>query len=80
MAGIFRPYAPTQQFLLPPSPQDWLPDSHLAYFIADTVDNLDLSSITDSETYRVSGSGNPPYHPAMMLKLLIYAYCSGVFA
>lgn len=80
MAGMFRPYAPDQQFLLPPSPQDWLPDGHLAYFIADTVDHLDLSSIIDSETYRVSGSGNPPYHPAMMLKLLIYAYCSGVFA
>ena len=80
MAGIFRPYAPNQQFLLPPSPQDWLPDGHLAYFIADTVDHLDLSSITDSEVYRVGGSGTPPYHPAMMLKLLIYAYCSGVFA
>ena len=44
MAGIFRPYAPNQQFLLPPSPQDWLPDGHLAHFIADTVDHLDLSS------------------------------------
>ncbi len=78
MAGLFQPYAPTQQLLLPPSLQDWLPEDHLAYFIADTVDQLDLSSIV--EKYRACGSGNTPYHPSMMLKLLIYSYSSGVFS
>ena len=78
MAGIFQPYAPNQQLLLPPALQDWLPEDHLAYFISDTVDQLDISSIVTK--YRTGGSGNTAYHPAMMLKLLIYAYCSGVFA
>ena len=78
MAGLFQPYAPKQQLLLPPALQDWLPEDHLAYFISDTVDQLDISSIV--EKYRTGGSGNTAYHPSMMLKLLIYAYCSGVFA
>lgn len=78
MSAIFQPYAPHQQLLLPPSLQDWLPEDHLVYFISDTVDQLDLSSII--KKYRRMGSGNSSYHPAMMLKLLIYAYCSGVFS
>jgi len=78
MAGLFQPYAPNQQLLLPPALQDWLEEDHLAYFISDTVDQLDISSIV--KKYRTGGSGNMAYHPAMMLKLLIYAYCNGVFA
>lgn len=78
MAGLFQPYAPNQQLLLPPALQDWLAEDHLAYFISDTVDQLDLSPIV--KKYRVGGSGSTAYHPAMMLKLLIYAYCTGVFS
>ncbi len=78
MAGIFQPYEPHQQFLLPPALQDWLPEDHLVYFISDTIDQLDISSIV--KKYRGGGSGNTAYHPAMMLKLLIYAYCNGVFS
>jgi transposase len=74
----FRPYEPQQQLLLPPSLHEWLPPDHLVWFIAETVDQLDLSDIVDS--YRDGGQGNLPYHPAMMLKILIYAYASGVFS
>jgi len=58
--------------------RDWLPDGHLAYFISDTVDQLDLSEILSG--YRAFGQGNVAYHPAMMLKLLIYGYATGVFS
>lgn len=74
----FQPYAPHQALLLPPSLQDWLPEDHLVYFISDTVDQLDLKPII--KAYRRCGSGSASYHPAMMLKLLIYAYSSGVFS
>jgi transposase len=78
MQPYFRPYEPEQQLLLPPSLQDWLPAGHLAYFISDTVDQLDLSEILSA--YRASGQGNVAYHPAMMLKLLIYGYATGLFS
>jgi transposase len=72
----FRHYDPTQSFLLPPSLDDWLPEDHTARFIAEVVDEmLDLSSIYDSY---VEASGAPPYDPKMMLKLLVYAYSTGV--
>ncbi len=74
----FREYDPDQQLLLPPSLRDWLPPDHLVWFISDTVDQLDLSSIECA--YRDDGQGNLPYHPAMMLKILIYAYATGVFS
>ncbi len=76
--STFRPYEPDQQLLLPPSLQDWLPSEHLVWFISDTVDQLDLKVIV--ETYRNGGQGNLPYHPAMMLKLLIYASATGIFS
>ena len=76
--STFRPYAPDQQLLLPPSLRDWLPPDHLVWFISDTVDQLDLTPIL--EAYRDGGQGNLPYHPAMMLKILIYAYATGVFS
>ena len=78
MQGYFRPYRPDQQLLLPPSLHDWLPEGHLLYFISDTVDQLDLSEIANR--YRAGGQGNVAYHPALMCKLLLYGYATGVFS
>jgi transposase len=75
MSKVFRPYDPDQPFLLPVSMREWLPASHLAYFISDVVDYLDLSAIMDRYEEE---KGYPPYHPAMMVKVLLYAYCIGV--
>jgi transposase len=76
MSKTFRTYSPDQQLLLPPSLRDWLPEGHLALFVSDVVDVLDLSAIF--ETYEQGdGRGMPPYHPTMMVKLLVYAYCVG---
>jgi len=69
-------YNPTQSFLLPPDPRDWLPDGHLALFISDTVDDLDISSIY--EHYDKAEAGAPPFNPAMMVKILLYSYCKGI--
>lgn len=73
----FKPYTPDQLLLLPPALQDWLPEGHLALFISDVVDHaLDLTPIL--VTYETGdGRGQPPYHPALMVKLLVYAYCTG---
>jgi transposase len=73
----FRPYHPDQMLLLPPSLSDWLPDNHLARFVSDLVDTLDLSAIED--TYD-EDRGFPPYHPCMMVKVLVYAYCTGTYS
>jgi len=62
--------------LLPPSLLDWLPEGHLAHFILDVVEQLDLSKIYAS--YKGDGRGQPPYEPSMMTALLFYAYCTGV--
>jgi hypothetical protein len=78
MAKTYRPYFPEQDFLLPPSPKDWLPEDHLAYFVADVVDQLGLSAI--GSVYEKEERGQPPYHPRMMTKILVYAYCVGVFS
>ena len=77
MAKTYRAYLPEQDFLLPPSLRDWLPDDHLAYFVSDVVDALDLSAIT--QVYEEE-RGYPPYHPVMMTKVLVYAYCVGIFS
>ena len=73
----FKPYTPEQLLLLPPALQDWLPEDHLASFISDVVDHaLDLSPIL--ATYDTGdGRGQPPYHPALLVKLLLYGYCTG---
>ena len=76
MSKTFRPYEPDQIFLMPASLREWLPGNHLAYFISDVVDQLDLSAIM--ERYTREERGYPPYHPAMMVKVLLYAYCVGV--
>ena len=76
MSKTYLPYDPDQQLLLPAVLQEWLPDDHLAYFISDVVDQLDLSSIT--ARYEQERRGGPPYHPRMMVKVLLYGYCIGV--
>jgi transposase len=78
MPTSFRPYEPEQSFLLPPSPRDWLAEDHLAYFISDTIEALDLSGFF--ERYEGDGRRNQPYHPEMMVKVLVYAYATGVFS
>lgn len=72
----FRPIDRGTGFLLPPSVDEWLPDRHLARFVVEIVDQLDLSGM--SRSYR--GSGSAAYHPAMLLGLLIYGYATGVFS
>ena len=76
MSKTYLPYDPDQQLLLPAALREWLPDDHLAYFISDVVDQLDLSSIT--ARYEGERRGGPPYHPRMMVKVLLYGYCVGV--
>jgi transposase len=78
MAKTFRTYLPEQNLLLPPSLREWLPDNHLAYFVSDVVDQLDLSAIEC--VYEEEDRGQPPYHPRMMTKILLYGYCVGVFS
>jgi len=78
MAKTYRPYVPEQDLLLPPSLRDWLPEGHLVYFVSDLIDQLDVSAITT--VYEAEDRGYPPYHPVMMTKVLVYAYCVGVFS
>lgn len=78
MGKKFRKWTPDQLWLLPPSPRDWLDDDHLIYFLLDAVGEMDLSPFF--ERYRNSVSGQPPFHPRMMVTLLLYAYCKGVFS
>jgi transposase len=78
MAKTYRPYVPEQDLLLPPSLRDWLPEDHLAYFVSDLIDQLELSAIT--AVYEDEERGFPPYHPVMLTKVLVYAYCVGVFS
>jgi transposase len=78
MAKTYRPYVPEQDLLLPPSLRDWLPEDHLAFFVSDLVDQLDLAAIM--AVYEDEERGYPPYHPVMLTKVLVYAYCVGVFS
>jgi transposase/IS5 family transposase len=78
MSTSYIPYQPDQQYLLPCTLQEWLPQGHLAYFISDTVDSLNLSAF--HARYAGGGSRNQPFHPAMMVKVLIYGYATGVFS
>ena len=72
----FRPIDRATPFLLPPSVEDWLPQDHLARFVVDIVDQLDLSAL--ARRYR--GAGSAAYHPTVMLGLLIYGYATGVYS
>jgi transposase len=78
MAKTYKSYLPDQDLLLPPSLRDWLPENHLAYCVSDVVDQLDLSAI--EAVYEEEDRGQPPYHPRMMTKILLYGYCVGVFS
>jgi len=78
MAKSYRTYLPEQDLLLPPSLRDWLPENHLTHFVSDVVDQLDLRAI--ESVYEMDERGQPPYHPRMMTKILIYGYCVGVFS
>ncbi|MDQ3024117.1 MAG: IS1182 family transposase [bacterium] len=75
MTKRFKPYQPEQLLLLPPNLQDWVAEDHLVRFISDVVDSLDLDDIL--RRYR-EPTGQPPHHPAMMVKVLLYAYCIGM--
>lgn len=77
MRKTFRPYNLNQPLLLPPDLQDWVSEDHLARFISDVADSLDLSAIF-AVYARKDGRGAPAYHPAMMTKLMLYGYCTGV--
>lgn len=78
MSKKFRNWSPDQTWLLPPSPRDWLAGNHLVYFLLDVVGEMDLSPLF--ERYKNSITGQPPYHPRMMVTLLLYSYCKGVFS
>jgi transposase len=78
MEKRYKFYEPGQSLLFPPNVKDWLPEDHLAYFVSDVVDQLDLSQI--EAVYEKDTRGQPPYHPRMMTKLLMYGYCTGTFS
>src|ERR1700677_1963164 len=75
----FRTYNQDQLLLLPPSLKDWLKENHIARFISDVVDSLDLSAIINTYKHK-DERGYPAYHPAMMLKILIYGYSRGIYS
>ena len=79
MSKSFRTCDLDQPFLLPPSLQDWLPENHLARFIAELTDGLDLSEIYGFYGRR-DGRGKAAYHPVMMVRMLLYGYCVGVMS
>lgn len=78
MRREFRRYEPDQAFLLPPSLRDWLPESHLAFFLSDAIDAMDLSAF--EARYGDEGPGKQAFDPRMMLKVLVYAYATGTFS
>src|SRR5882724_10209521 len=78
MSKAYRPWNPDQDWLLPPSPRDWLPDGDLVYFILDVVKTMDLSAILSK--YEREDRGFPPFHPRMMATLLLYSYCMGTYS
>ncbi len=77
MAKTFRPYEPDQLLLMPPALADWVPEDHLARYVSDLADSLDLTAIEASYTEE---RGSPPYHPRMMVKVLLYAYATGTYS
>jgi transposase len=78
MAANYLPYEPQQMLLLPEALQDWLPEGHLAHFISDAIDGLDLGAF--HTRYDKDGPRNQPFHPAMMVKVLVYGYATGCFS
>ncbi len=78
MSKTFRPYQPDQVLLLPPALGDWVPEGHVSRFVSEVVDGLDLRAIED--TYAEEERGAPPYHPRLMVKVLVYAYATGTYS
>ncbi len=78
MPREFRPYEPDQGLLLPPSLSDWLPEGHLAFFISDALDAMDLSAF--EARYGNEGPGNQAFDSRMMVKVMVYAYATGTFS
>ena len=78
MPTTFRPYQPDQLLLLSPDLREWLAPGHLAHHVSDLVDALELSAFY--APYEGDGRRNAPYEPSMMVKVLIYAYATGVFS
>lgn len=76
MSPNFIPSNRNQQYLFPPSVQDWLPEDHLARFVVDIVSQLDIQPL--SEAY--GGRGSKAYHPGILLSLLFYGYATGVYS
>jgi transposase len=72
----FRPVDRATGFLLPPSVDEWLPEKHLARFVVEVIDSLDLGPM--AKAYR--GSGSASYHPSLLLGILVYGYATGVFS
>src|SRR6204780_3901837 len=72
----FRPINRNMDFLMPPSVDEWLPQRHLARFVVEVIEGLDLRAMSGS--YR--GSGSASYHPALLLGILVYGYATGVFS
>ena len=79
MSKQYRPWTPEQTFLLPPSPTEWLPEGHLAYFILEVVRELDLGAV-EAAIHKKDPRGERPYSPRMMTSLILYAYCTGTFS
>ena len=77
MAKTFRPYLPAQPLLLAPDSRNWIEPGHLAHFIDELGEALDLRAI---HAHYQEERGFPPYDPEMMVKVLVYAYCTGVFS
>jgi len=75
MSKTYREWSPDQSYLFPPSPLDWLPENDLVFFLVDTVATLDLSPIFAH--YERELRGQPPFHPRMMVALLLYCYATG---
>ena len=75
MTKTYRDWSTDQAYLFPPSPHDWLPHGDLVYFLLDTVATLDLTPIFAH--YERELRGQPPFHPRMMVALLLYCYATG---
>jgi transposase len=75
MSKTYREWVPDQTYMFPPSPRDWLPENDLIYFLIDTVATLDLIPIFAH--YERELRGQPPFHPRMMVTLLLYCYATG---
>jgi transposase len=75
MGYNFKPCDRNQTYLLPPALSDWLPQGHLAWFVLDAIEQIDLTAFY--KKYRTDGIGNSAFNPSMMVALLMYAYCTG---